>query len=190
MEQKEFDINGQKNTADLSDMAFSTDENAAGTSFLDERVEEDGKIEKLEEELAEQKDKYLRLLAEFDNFRRRTAKENLELRQTAAKDVITSLLDVLDDSERAEKQIQKTDDATQIREGVKLVFDKFRKALQAKGVKAMESINTPFDVEKHEAITEIAAPNEKMKGKVIDEVQKGYYLNDKLIRFAKVVVGK
>ena len=190
MEQKEFDNNGQKNTADLSDIGFGTDENAAGTSFLEDPLVDESEINKLKDEIAVQKDKYLRLLAEFDNFRRRTAKENLELRQTAAKDVITSLLDVLDDSERAERQIQKTDDAAQIREGVTLVFDKLRKTLQAKGVKAMESINQPFDVEKHEAITEINAPTEKLKGKVLDEVQKGYYLNDKLIRFAKVVVGK
>ncbi len=190
MENKDFNDNTQKTAPDLSDMAFATDENAAGTNFLDTQVEEESVIEKLNGELAEQKDKYLRLLAEFDNYRRRTAKENLELRQTAAKDVITSLLDVLDDSERAEKQIAKTEDAAQIREGVKLVFDKLRKTLQAKGVKAMESINTTFDVEKHEAITEITAPNEKLAGKVLDEVQKGYYLNDKLIRFAKVVVGK
>jgi molecular chaperone GrpE len=190
MQQKDFDSNNDKNTADLSDMTFSTDENAAGTSLLEDNLEDDGVIEKLNAELAEQKDKYLRLLAEFDNFRRRTAKENLELRQTAAKDVITSLLDVLDDSERAEKQIQKTEDAAQIRDGVRLVFDKLRKTMLSKGLKPMESINTPFDVEKHEAITEITAPTDKLKGKVIDEVQKGYYLNDKLIRFAKVVVGK
>ena len=190
MEYNDFDKNGEDNTADMSDLNISTDENAAGTSFLDEPVEEEGEIEKLKEELAEQKDKYLRLLAEFDNFRRRTAKENLEIRQTAGRDVITGLLDVLDDSERAERQIQKTDDVAQIREGVQLVFDKLRKTLQSRGLKAMESINTPFDVEKHEAITEIPAPSDKLKGKVLDEVQKGYYLNDKLIRFAKVVVGK
>jgi molecular chaperone GrpE len=136
------------------------------------------------------KNKYLRLLAEFDNFRRRNAKESLELRQTASKDIIIALLDVLDDCDRAENQMQKTDDVAQIKEGVQLVFDKLRKTLQSKGLKAMESINTAFDVEKHEAITEIDAPSEELKGKVLDEVQKGYYLNDKLIRFAKVVVGK
>lgn len=190
MEHNDFDKNGQDNTADMSDLNITTDENAAGTSFLDEPVEEEGEMEKLKTEIAGQKDKYLRLLAEFDNFRRRTAKENLEVRQTAGRDVITSLLDVLDDSERAERQIQKTDDVDQVRQGVQLVFDKLRKTLQSKGLKPMESINTPFDVEKHEAITEIPAPNDKLKGKVLDEVQKGYYLNDKLIRFAKVVVGK
>jgi molecular chaperone GrpE len=104
--------------------------------------------------------------------------------------VITSLLDVLDDSERAEKQLQTSTDLEQIRKGIELVFSKLRNTLQAKGLKAMESISTDFDVEKHEAITEIPAPSDRLKDKVVDEVQKGYYLNDKIIRFAKVVVGK
>lgn len=190
MEQQDFNTNAQDNSAEMSDVNISTDENAAGTSGLETEVEEEGRIEKLENQLAEQKDKYLRLMAEFDNFRRRTAKENLEIRQIAGREVIAGLLDVLDDSERAEKQLDKTTDVAQIKEGVKLVFDKLRKSLQSKGLKPMESINTPFDVEKHEAITEIPAPTEDMKGKVIDDVQKGYYLNDKIIRFAKVVVGK
>ena len=129
-------------------------------------------------------------MAEFDNYRRRTSKERLELIQTAGKDVIVSLLEVLDDCDRAEKQLQNSKDVNQVKEGVQLVFNKLRSSLQAKGVKPLESINTDFDVEKHEAITEIPAPTEALKGKVIDEVQKGYYLNDKLIRFAKVVVGK
>lgn len=130
-------------------------------------------------------------MAEFDNFRRRTARERLELIQTAGKDVVLSLLEVLDDCDRAEKQLLegKEDIAVQ-KEGILLVFNKLRSALQAKGVKAMESIHQDFDVEKHEAITEIPAPSEELKGKVIDEVVKGYYMNDKIIRFAKVVVGK
>jgi molecular chaperone GrpE len=110
--------------------------------------------------------------------------------QTAGKEVITSMLDVLDDCDRAEKQIQKADDINQVKEGIQIVFNKLRSALQAKGLKAMESINTDFDVEKHEAITEIPAPSKDLKGKVVDEVTKGYYLNDKIIRHAKVVVGK
>jgi molecular chaperone GrpE len=104
--------------------------------------------------------------------------------------VITSLLDVLDDCDRAERQLQTTDNIDQIKEGVQLVFSKLRSVLQGKGLKAMQSINTGFDVEKHEAITEIPVQDPAQKGKVIDEVQKGYYLNDKIIRFAKVVVGK
>ena len=152
--------------------------------------EEDNLAEKIQAELEEQKDKYIRLFAEFDNYKRRSAKERIELIQTAGKEVITSLLDVLDDSERAEKQLQTSNDLEQIKKGIELVFGKLRSTLQAKGLKAMESINTDFDVEKHEAITEIPAPTEKLKDKVVDEVQKGYYLNDKIIRFAKVVVGK
>ncbi|MGZ4048597.1 MAG: nucleotide exchange factor GrpE, partial [Bacteroidia bacterium] len=92
--------------------------------------------------------------------------------------------------DRAEKQLQQTDDADQIKEGVQLVFNKLRKTLQAQGLKAMESLHTDFDVEKHEAITEIPVDDKNLKGKVVDEIEKGYYLNDKLIRFAKVVVGK
>jgi molecular chaperone GrpE len=155
-----------------------------------EPLETENPIDKLTAEIAEQKDKYIRLFAEFDNFKRRNAKERIELMQTAGKEVITSLLDVLDDCDRAEKQIQQSEDVAQMKEGVQLVFNKLRNNLQAKGLKAMESIATEFDVEKHEAITEIPAPTDDLKDKVIDEVQKGYYLNDKIIRFAKVVVGK
>ncbi len=145
---------------------------------------------KLRAELEEQKDKYVRLFAEFDNFKRRNAKERIELIQTAGKEVISSLLQVLDDTDRAEKQMQETDDSEQIKEGVKLVFNKLRKSLKSRGLEPMESLGTDFDVEKHEAITEIPVEDKKQKGKVVDEIEKGYYLNDKLIRFAKVVVGK
>lgn len=169
---------------------INADENAAGTSHLNEPVGEENQMEKLQAELQEQKDKYLRLMAEFDNFRRRTAKERIDLIQTAGKDVIVSLLDVLDDCDRAEKQLQTSDDIALQKEGIQLVFNKLRSNLQSKGVKPMESIHADFDVEKHEAITEIPAPNDELKGKVLDEVTKGYYLNDKIIRFAKVVVGK
>ena len=178
------------NTVETTEFSINADENAAGTTYLNEPVGEESEVEKLKAELQEQKDKYVRLYAEFDNFRRRTSKERLELMQTAGKDVIVSLLDVLDDCDRAEKQINSTNDVAQIKEGVQLVFNKLRSVMLSKGVKAMQSIGEDFDVEKHEAITEIPAPNPKLSGKVIDEVQKGYYLNDKIIRFAKVVVGK
>lgn len=168
---------------------INSDADIPGNNHLS-NPEEDNLVEKTQAELEEQKDKYIRLFAEFDNYKRRSAKERIELIQTAGKEVITSLLDVLDDSERAEKQLQTSNDLEQIKKGIELVFGKLRSTLQAKGLKAMESINTDFDVEKHEAITEIPAPTEKLKDKVVDEVQKGYYLNDKIIRFAKVVVGK
>lgn len=189
MEEQELTQNTE--TAEKGNgLDINTDENAAGTSHLNEPVEDENATEKLETALQEQKDKYLRLMAEFDNFRRRTAKERLELIQTAGKDVILSLLDVLDDCDRAEKQLLANEDLAAQKEGIMLVFNKLRSTLQAKGVKPMESIHQDFDVEKHEAITEIPAPAEELKGKVIDEVMKGYYMNDKIIRFAKVVVGK
>ena len=195
MKEKDIKNNGKSfnglNEKDQETSAgINSDENMSGTAYLNDEIVEEDAIEKLNEELQSQKDKYLRLVAEFDNFRKRNAKERLELIQTAGKEVITSLLDVLDDCDRAEKQLQHTDDIKQLKEGVQLVFNKLRSVLQNKGLRPMESINTDFDVEKHEAITEIPAPSENMKGKVLDEVQKGYYLNDKIIRFAKVVVGK
>ena len=146
--------------------------------------------QKLEAELAEQKDKYIRLFAEFDNYKRRTSKEAIEQRQTAGKEVIISLLDVLDDMDRAEQQLQESDMEKSIKDGVLLVFDKFRKTLQAKGLKPISTLHSEFDVEKDEAVSEIDVNDKKLKGKVVAELQKGYYLNDKLIRFAKVVVGK
>lgn len=177
-----------ENAPETAQVNFNTDENAAETTSSNENVVEN-EVDKLQADLLEQKDKYLRLMAEFENYKRRTSKERIELIQTAGKDVIVSMLDVLDDVDRAEKQLNSSDDIAVQKEGIQLVFNKIRSSLYAKGVKVMESVNTDFDVEKHEAITEIPAPSEKQKGKVLDEVQKGYYLNDKLIRFAKVVVG-
>jgi molecular chaperone GrpE len=175
-------------TPDGNEMNINADADVPGNTHLSNEGAEDV-TEKLQAELEEQKDKYLRLFAEFDNFKRRNAKERIELIQTAGKDVIVSLLEVMDDFDRAEKQMQNSDDAAAIKEGIGLVFNKLRNTLTAKGLKPMQSINTEFDVEKHEAITEVPAPD-NMKGKVVDEVEKGYYLNNKLIRFAKVVVGK
>lgn len=145
--------------------------------------------EKLQQENAALNDKYLRLFAEFDNFKRRTQKERIELLQTAGKDVIVSLLSVLDDFDRANKAMENATDINSIREGINLVHQKLKNTLAQKGLKELESINTVFNTDHHEAITKIPAPNEDLKGKVIDELEKGYTLNDKVIRFAKVVVG-
>lgn len=175
-------------TPENEEMNINSDADVPGNTHLSNPGSEDDQ-EKMKAELDEQKDKYLRLFAEFDNFKRRNAKERVELIQTAGKDVIISLLEVMDDCDRAEKQLNESNDIAVQKEGVQLVFNKLRNKLQGKGLKAMESINTEFDVEKHEAITEIEVP-ESMKGKVVDEIEKGYYLNDKIIRFAKVVVGK
>jgi len=145
--------------------------------------------DKLKEELALANDKYLRLYAEFDNFRRRTSKERVELLQTAGKETIVALLPVLDDFERAEKALETSTDVNAVKEGVALIQNKLNNILSQKGLKPMQSIGQPFDPDLHEAITNIPAPTDAMKGKVIDEMEKGYYLNDNVIRFAKVIVG-
>ena len=169
---------------------INTDENQSGSTHLNEPISEESELEKLKSELEEAKDKYLRKVAEFDNFKRRNAKEKMEIIQTAGRDVITNLLDVLDDCERAQKQLENSNDPAAMKEGLMLIFNKLRNSLQSRGLKPMESIKQEFNPDLHEAITEIEAPSEELKGKVIDEVVKGYYLNDKIIRHAKVVVGK
>lgn len=189
---KEMIDTDKDNHINAEDFSVEEDDQDIENSDISEPVAiiPEEEIAKLRSELDEQKDKYMRLFAEFDNYKRRSAKERMELIQTAGKEVITSMLQVLDDSDRAEKQMQDSNDPDQIKEGVTLVFNKLRRTLQAQGVKPMESLHTEFDVEKHEAITEIPVSDKNLKGKVVDEIEKGYYLNDKLIRFAKVVVGK
>ena len=172
------------------EVGINADENLSGTTHLNEPVTNEPEIETLRQELGEMKDKYIRKVAEFENYKKRSLKERMDLIQTAGKEVITDLLEVMDDLERAEKQISNSGDVDQIKEGVLLVFNKLKNTMTAKGLKAMETINQDFDPDIHEAITEIPAPTPEQKGKVIDEIQKGYYLNDKIIRYAKVVVGK
>ena len=145
--------------------------------------------EKLKLDLAELKDKYIRLYADFENFRRRTAKERLELMGTANADLLKSILPVVDDFERAMQSFDTTIEVEPLKEGVVLVFNKLQKTLETKGLKAMKTVGLPFDAELHESIAQYPAPNEELKGKVIDEVERGYFLNDKVIRYAKVVVG-
>ena len=180
----------QENHVPETEMDINADADVSGTAHLTEPVAEGSELEKLKAEVEELKDKYLRQAAEFDNFRRRTAKERFELMQTAGKEVITEMLEVLDDCDRAQQQFANQQDAESVKQGIGLIFTKLRNKLTAKGLKPMETKGTDFDADKHEAITEIPAPTPDMQGKVIDEVEKGYYLNDKIIRFAKVVVGK
>jgi len=183
VEKEEKSVHTQAEEPAEMTMDLNTDENIAGTNHLEDPMTDDAVTGKLESELQEQKDKYLRLLAEFDNYKRRTARERIELSQTAGREVIQSLLEVMDDMERAEKQSDVT-----LSDGVQLVFHKLRMVMQSKGLKEMQSVGTAFNPDLHEAITEIPMPG--MEGKVVDQVEKGYYLNDKIIRFAKVVVGK
>jgi len=147
--------------------------------------------EELEIQVKEATDKYLRLYSEFDNFRKRTQKEKIELYKTAGEGVITAILPVLDDFERAQKAMEKSDDIKDVKDGVKLIHDKMVSILKQKGLEEVESsVGKPFDIEFHEAITQIPAPSKKEKGKVLDVVEKGYELNGKVIRFTKVVIGQ
>ncbi|MBK0382457.1 nucleotide exchange factor GrpE [Pedobacter sp. SD-b] len=150
---------------------------------------EPSEADKLRDEVAQLNDKYLRLFAEFENYKRRTSQERKDLLQTAGKDVIVSLLGVLDDFERADKAMENATEVKPVKEGIELVHHKLKSLLVQKGLVPMVAKGKTFDADIHEAITSIPAPSDDLKGKVVDEVEKGYLLNDKVIRFAKVIVG-
>jgi molecular chaperone GrpE len=177
-----------ENVADVANESGQVDgqEQAPAT---DNAADAPSAEEKLNEELKQANDKYLRLYAEFDNFRRRTIKEREDARKTEGKDIIVALLPVLDDFERALRSMENVTDVVPVKEGVALIQHKLRNILMQKGLKEMQSIGTPFDPDLHEAITSIPAPTDDMKGKVVDEMEKGYELNEKVVRFAKVIVG-
>lgn len=164
------------------------EENTENTT--EEVVNEVSEEEKLKAEVQELKDKYLRLYSEFENYRRRTSKERLDLIKTASQDLMAEIIPIVDDFERAFKASENEEDATKVRDGNQLVFQKFQRILESKGLKSMEGlIGEPFDAETQEAITQIPASSEELKGKVIDVVEKGYTLGDKVVRYAKVVIG-
>ncbi len=143
-----------------------------------------------EDKYEEMNDKFIRLYAEFDNYRRRTNKERIELIGSASAGVIKDMIPILDDFDRALANNEKSDDITAVKEGFVLVSTKFRAILEGKGLKQLKAKGEPFDSEVHEAIANIPAPHKKLVGKVVDDVEKGYLLNDKVVRFAKVVVGQ
>ena len=162
----------------VEEQEIVTDE-AEATEDVSTSEDQEAVITKLETQLKEWKDKNLRLLAEFDNLRRRTAREQLELRKTASEAVVKDLLSVLDDFERAFKAAP--DVETEERNGFQLIYNKLKSALESKGLKPMDAAGQVFDTEFHEALTEVPAPTKDLKGKVMDEIEKGYYLNDKII---------
>ena len=147
-------------------------------------------LEKAEAELIELKDKHIRLQAEFDNYRKRTLKERMELLKTASESVLVGILPVIDDFDRAIQTLDQVEENSHLKDGVMLIFNKFQDFLKQNGVKEIEGKDQPFDTDLHEAITTFPAPSEELKGKIIDVVQKGYYLNDKVIRHSKVVIGE
>ncbi|MDX2415774.1 MAG: nucleotide exchange factor GrpE [Bacteroidales bacterium] len=148
------------------------------------------KKESLEEKLTEAQDKYLRLSAEFDNYRKRTLKEKMDLTKSAGESILSNILPVMDDFDRALQLMDSASDCKSMKDGIDLIYNKFQEFLKSNGIKEIESLNVKFDTDLHEAITKIPAPEKKLKGKVVDVIQKGYYLNDKIIRYAKVVVGE
>ncbi|MFM1793163.1 MAG: hypothetical protein RLZZ252_1517 [Bacteroidota bacterium] len=192
LEQENEELKNESNNNETD--SVSAEENGGSdnvaASDTDGSVESDTMAKDVTQLLQDEKDKYLRLYSEFDNYRKRTAKDRLEWMQTASKDLIVSLLPVVDDFERALKAMdQASENNESAKEGILLIYNKLMGILQKSGLQSVSSIGEVFDVEKHEAITQFAAPSEDLKGKVIDEVEKGYMLHDKIIRFAKVVVG-
>lgn len=155
-----------------------------------EAVAEQAAEPSVEAQVAEWKDKYLRLYADFENFRRQKNIERLELLATAGKDVVVAMLPIIDDFERAVKANESSEDLALVKEGFNLIHHKMLRQLEGKGLKSIESTGVAFDVDYHEAVTRFPAPDESMKGKVVDTLEKGYLMNEKVIRYAKVVVGE
>lgn len=148
------------------------------------------KIEALENELQEIKDKHVRLQAEFDNYRKRTMKEKMELVKTGGESVLINILPVIDDFERALTHFQEVKDEDPLKQGISLIYSKFQDFLKQNGISGIDAKEKDFDTDLHEAVTKIPAPTEELKGKVVDVIQKGYLMNEKVIRFSKVVIGE
>ena len=176
-------------TEEINGETSTENQETASQTHIEGNKEEGAEFGKVQQELAEMKDKYLRLYSEFENFRRRTSKEKIELIGSANEQLMVSLLPVIDDMERSKQSLETATDVTALKEGIDLVFNKFFKTLESKGLKPLDSKGKEFNADIHEAITQIPAPSDDLKGKIVDEIEKGYYLNEKLIRVAKVVIG-
>lgn len=186
MSEKEKDSVTEHNAEAMNDISPEASTNEVADT---QGPSEEDALAALQSKYDELNDKYLRLYSDFDNFRRRTAKERIELLKTGGEDVLKAMLPVIDDFERALKNMDAAKDVPSVREGVDLIYSKMTKELGNRGLKIMETIGQPFDPDFHEALTQIPAPSEDLKNKVVDEMEKGYFLYEKVIRFAKVVVG-
>lgn len=182
---KDTNLEDEKTSEEITNnnAVQDTDKQEVNANFVSE-------TDKLAEEKQALQDKYLRLMAEFDNYKKRTVRERIDLLDTAAKDTLSSLLPVLDDFDRAQNLSEEQKNTPAFQEGIQLVYQKLNNVLKQKGLEAMESTGLDFDPELHEALTEVPAPSEDMKGKIIDTIEKGYILKGKIIRHAKVVTGK
>lgn len=190
-EEKEVKVEGETNVQPETDDA-DNDSKKSKKSRKQRKEDEakDKEIEELKAQVEEQKDRYLRLSAEFDNYRKRTLKERYDMLKTANGDTLSGMLPVLDDLERAMQSMEKATDVAAVREGVVLIYNKLQEFLKNKGIVEIDAMNQVFDTDLHEAITKIPAPTEDLKGKVVDVIQKGYKIDTKVIRYAKVVVGE
>jgi molecular chaperone GrpE len=165
-------------------------DSSAGDACQELNSELEAKLEQLEKEILEAKDKHLRLIAEYDNYRKRTLKEKIELSKTAGEKVIIGILPVIDDFDRALQHLDKASDLDAVKDGITLIYNKFINFLSQQGVKEIETTNQDFNADLHEAITKVPAPDETLKGKILDCVQKGYFLDEKVIRYPQVVIGE
>lgn len=190
MTEKDINIEDGENLQEEQDVQAGTEEAAADEAAATEAAEEKDPLEAAEEQIAELKDKYLRSVAEFDNYRKRTLKERAELILNGGEKVLTAILPVVDDMERAIENGAKTDEPAVLREGMELIYHKLLKVLESQGVSVIETEEADFDTDVHEAVAMVPGMGDDKKGKVIDCVQKGYKLNDKVIRHAKVAVGQ
>lgn len=178
-----------ENTEELKE-ENTTDETQQNEEVATEEVVEKSELEIAKEAAAAANDKFLRLYSEFDNFRKRSAKEKIDLIKSASEDVIKNMLPIVDDFKRAMVHNAEVDDADSIKQGFELIFNKLYKSLEAKGLKKIDAMGEVFNADLHEAITNIPAPSDDMKGKIMDVVEEGYYLGDKIIRYPKVVIGQ
>lgn len=187
-EEQTVEATAETAEAAASETAETTDSEAEETATTEPVDERDAKIAELEAQVAAQKDQYLRLYAEFDNYKKRTLKEKAELIQTAGKNVLEQMLPLIDDVERAMVSVQKADSVDGVKEGIDLIYNKFVKFLDSNNVKEIETVGLPFNTDFHEAVAQVPMGEDK-KGVVIDCTQKGYIMGEKVVRFAKVVIG-
>ena len=192
---KIMDLNtdNQQSVEELENISSNKEDpqvNGEELLLSDEKTLLEERILQLEQSNKEMNDRFLRLSAEFDNYRKRTLRERMELTKTAAESVMLSILPVIDDFERAMHSIEMGMDFEATKEGILLIYNKFKDFNKQNGIAEIDAVGKTFDTDLHEALTKIPAPSEEMKGKIVDVIQKGYYLNDKVIRFAKVVVGE
>ncbi len=180
----------QETEPEITEAEKMTDSENNHTAETETQSNPNKEEEEYQQQINELQDKYVRLMAEFDNFRKRSLKERMELLKSAGEDVLINVLPVMDDFERGLIAIEKSNDIESVKQGIQLIYNKFKDFLTQRGVKEIEAQNQDFNVDIHEAITKIPAPEENLKGKVVDVIQKGYYLNDKVIRYAKVVIGE